>query len=51
MYEAYIEARDSPLRDVKDYCIGKNLVCEVFSFLNECCMVLPYLKGFILINI
>ena len=35
MYESYIEARDSPLRDVKDYCIRKHMACGVYSFLKE----------------
>lgn len=35
MYEAYIEARDSPLRDVKDYCIDNNMASGVISFLKE----------------
>ena len=35
MYEAYIEARDSPLREVKEYCMDKNMDCGVFSFLKE----------------
>ena len=35
MYESYIEARDSPLRSVKDYCIGKHMACTMFSFLME----------------
>ena len=35
MYETYIEARDSPLRDVKDYCMSMHMACGVLSFLKE----------------
>jgi len=35
MYEAYIEAGDSPLRDVKEYCMNRCMACGVFSFLKE----------------
>jgi len=35
MHEAYIEARDSTLRDVKDYFICKYMARGVFSFLKE----------------
>jgi len=35
MYEAYIEAGDSPLRDVKEYCMNRHMACGVFSFLKE----------------
>ena len=35
MYETYIEARDSPLKYVKDYYMDKHMACGVISFLKE----------------
>ena len=35
MDETYIKARVSPLRYVKDYCMGNNMACGVISFLKE----------------
>jgi len=35
MYEAYIEARDSTSRIVKDYGMNRHMACGVLSFLKE----------------
>ena len=34
MYEAYIEARDSPLRDVKDYCMNRHMDPKIYDNTN-----------------
>jgi len=46
MYEAYIEARDSPLRDVKYCCIEKHMAFGVFSFLKELLYGVALPQGF-----
>ena len=50
MYKAYIEAKDSSLWDVKDYCIGKDVVCGVFSFLKDWLYGVTLPQGFWLIK-